>query len=78
MTCREAKNLLNAYVDGELDSAGSLSVESHVQRCASCLAEVDNLRALASVIENGGFRFKAPPQVKKNVRAAIRAANPAG
>ena len=28
MTCRETKNLLNAYVDGELDSAGSLSVES--------------------------------------------------
>src|SRR5215831_5933793 len=76
MTCRDTRNLLNAYVDGELDSAGSLGVESHVQGCTSCLAEVESLQALASAIENGELRFKAPPQVKRNVRAAIRAANP--
>ena len=76
MNCSETKNLLNAYVDGELDSAGSLSVESHVQRCASCLADVDNLRALASAIETGGLRFTAPPRLKRNIQAAIRAANP--
>ena len=76
MTCRETKNLLNAYVDGELDSAGSLSVESHVQGCASCLTDVESLRAMASAIENGALRFKAPQHLKKNVQAAIRAANP--
>ena len=46
MTCTETKNLLNAYVDGELDSAGSLSVESHLQQCASCLADVENICVL--------------------------------
>src|SRR5215471_2403328 len=76
MTCKETKNLLNAYVDGELDSAGSLSVESHVQRCTSCLTEVENLRGLSSAIQTGGLRFTAPPRLKKNVHAAIRAANP--
>src|SRR5262249_31820455 len=77
MTCRETKNLLNAYVDGELDSAGSLGVEKHVQGCASCLTDVENLHALASAIENGSLRFMAPPRLKKNVQAAIREANPA-
>jgi anti-sigma factor RsiW len=76
MSCNETKNLLNAYVDGELDSAGSLSVESHVQRCASCMADVDRLRALSSSIQGGGLRFKAPQNLKRNVKAAIRAANP--
>src|SRR5215470_12030726 len=76
MTCKETKNLLNAYVDGELDSAGSLSVESHVQRCTSCLTEVENLRGLSSAIQTGGLRFTATPRLKKNVQAAIRAANP--
>ncbi len=76
MTCKDTKNLLNAYVDGELDSAGSLSVESHVERCASCLTDVENLRALATTIENGALRFKTPPHLKRNVQAAIRAANP--
>src|SRR5262245_2534883 len=76
MTCRETKNLLNAYVDGELDSAGSLGVEKHVQGCASCLTDVENLHALASAIENGGLRFAAPQRLKRNVQAAIREANP--
>jgi anti-sigma factor RsiW len=77
MTCRETKNLLNAYVDGELDSAGSLGVEKHVQRCASCLTDAENLHALASAIENGGLRFTAPQRLKTNVQAALREANPA-
>jgi anti-sigma factor RsiW len=77
MTCKETKNLINAYVDGELDSAGSLAVESHMQGCASCLTDVENLRALASAIENGSLRFNAPPRLKRNVQATIRAANPA-
>jgi anti-sigma factor RsiW len=72
----ETRNLLNSYVDGELDSAGSLEVESHVQRCASCLAELENLHALGSAIQNGGLRFKAPRHLKKNVQSAIQAANP--
>jgi anti-sigma factor RsiW len=77
MTCRETKNLLNAYVDGELDSAGSLGVEKHVQGCASCLTDAENLHALASAIENGGLRFTAPQRLKTNVQAALREANPA-
>jgi anti-sigma factor RsiW len=60
MTCKETKPLLNAYVDGELDSAGSPAVETHIGGCASCLGEVESLHALASAIENGSLRFKAP------------------
>jgi anti-sigma factor RsiW len=77
MTCRESRNLLNAYVDGELDSTGSLGVEDHVRGCASCLAEVENLHSLALAIEEGALRFKAPPRLKRNIQAAIQAADPA-
>ncbi len=76
MTCTETKHLLNSYVDGELDSAGSLSVEDHFQRCTSCLTDMENLRGLSSAIQNGGLRFTAPLSLKKNVQAAIRTANP--
>jgi anti-sigma factor RsiW len=76
MTCRETKNLLNAYVDGELDSAGSISVETHVQACASCLTDVENLHALSSAIQNGTLRYEAPGHLKRQVHVAIRAANP--
>jgi len=76
MTCRETKSLLNPYVDGELDSAGSLAVETHMRGCAWCLTDVENLHGLAAAIESGSLRFKAPARLKRCVQAAIRAANP--
>ena len=76
MTCKETKPLLNAYVDGELDSAGSLGVETHMRGCTSCLTDVDNLHALASAIKNASLRFKAPAHLKKTIQGAIREANP--
>jgi anti-sigma factor RsiW len=75
MTCRETKPLLNAYVDGELDSSGSLAVETHMQGCDSCLREVDDLHRLASAIESGSLRYKAPTHLKKKLRGTIRAAH---
>src|SRR4029077_2840637 len=76
MNCKKTRDLLNAYVDGELDSAGSLAVETHMRGCASCLGEVESLHGLSSAIENGSLRFKAPVHLKRKVQGAIRAANP--
>jgi anti-sigma factor RsiW len=76
MNCTDTRKLLNAYVDGELDSAGSLSVESHVQQCGSCRTILGNIRSLSSAVRNGALRYQAPRHLKKNVQAAIRAANP--
>jgi anti-sigma factor RsiW len=73
MTCKDNNKLLNAYVDGELDSAGSLSFERHLQQCESCQTDVGNLRTLSSAIKSGALRFKVPQDLKKNVQAAIRA-----
>jgi anti-sigma factor RsiW len=76
MSCRETQDLLNPYVDGELDSAGSLGVERHIKGCASCLAYVENLRGLSAAIRKGGLRCGAPQRLKRNVETAIRKANP--
>jgi anti-sigma factor RsiW len=76
MSCRETKDLLNAYVDGELDSASSRGVEKHIEGCTSCLADVENLHALASAIHNGGLRFSGSQRLKRNVATAIRKADP--
>ena len=69
MNCQETNSLLNAYVDGELDSAGSLTVETHMRGCASCLTDVGNLHDLAAAIENGCLRFEAPARLKRHCLA---------
>lgn len=76
MTCKETESLIDAYVDGELDSARSVAFEMHMNECSSCLTHVSNLQDLSSAIRNGSLRYKAPPQLKRNVQAALRAAHP--
>jgi anti-sigma factor RsiW len=75
MKCQETNSLINAYVDGELDSAGRMTVETHMRGCASCSMHVENLQGLAAAIKNGSLRFSTPARLKKEVQAAIRAAN---
>jgi anti-sigma factor RsiW len=75
MICQDTNSLLNAYVDGELDSTGSLIVEAHMRRCASCSIEVENLRGLEAAIKNGSLRCNPSPRLKRNVLEAIRTAN---
>lgn len=47
---RCSPELLNAYVDGELDEPQRRLVEEHVRRCPRCSAEAAELRALKTVL----------------------------
>jgi anti-sigma factor RsiW len=75
MTCQNTNSLLNAYVDGELDSTGRLTVETHLRACASCSIDVENLHGLVAAIRHGALRFNPPARLKRDVQGAIRAAN---
>ena len=46
MTCDEARDLMDDYVDGALDEAAFQEMELHVAGCAECRAEERALRAL--------------------------------
>ena len=58
MTCDEAKILLHALIDGELDAGHAREVEAHVATCADCATELaayrDMKRVLAD-IQSGRF-----------------------
>jgi hypothetical protein len=47
---RRYRELLGAYVLGQLEGAETVELERHLGECASCQAEVAELRALASVL----------------------------
>ena len=40
MTCDEARVLLHALLDGELDAGHAREVEAHVAGCPRCAAEL--------------------------------------
>ena len=46
-----ATRWLGAYVDGELGPGRLRQVEDHVTRCATCRAELEELRSLAALLQ---------------------------
>jgi anti-sigma factor RsiW len=74
MNCEDARRLIAAYSDGELDLVRSLEVEDHLRSCDSCAAARENLRALKQAAHSASFR--APDGLQESVLAAVRASDP--
>ena len=50
MTCDEAKILLHALIDGELDAGHAREVEAHIEGCPDCAAELAAYRQMREAI----------------------------
>jgi anti-sigma factor RsiW len=71
MACDDARELLDGYLDDELDLAKSLELRHHLQSCSDCAELHRKRRALRSAVRNADLSFRAPAVLEKNIRAAI-------
>ena len=72
MNCESAQTLVDAYIDGELDPAGKLEIERHLEECALCSEGYREQRTLKRALGAGDLRFKAPADLQQRVRFALR------
>ena len=66
------RELLHAYVDGELDLANARDTERHLQNCADCRGTERVIRELRSALTSDAPAYRAPAHLRRNVRAALR------
>ena len=66
------RELLHAYVDGELDLANARETERHLRSCADCRGTEKAIRELRSALTSEATAYRAPAHLRKNVRAALR------
>lgn len=52
--CREIKDKLSAYLDGELESALCAEIEQHLSGCDNCRVVVDTLNKTILLYRNYG------------------------
>jgi mycothiol system anti-sigma-R factor len=71
MECTQARALLQAYLDDELDAAAAAQVSSHLQSCSACSAAFEELQSLGSLIAQNGTRYRAPAQLRQRIRASV-------
>ena len=71
MSCEDARLLLHAHLDGELDAARDLEVGRHLEGCAECTREFERLRAMRSRLRSGEFHYAAPPELAARIRRSL-------
>jgi anti-sigma factor RsiW len=66
------RELLHAYVDGELDLANTRETERHLQSCADCRGTEKAIRELRATLTKESTAYRAPAYLRRNVRTALR------
>ncbi|HYL58414.1 MAG TPA: anti-sigma factor [Candidatus Acidoferrales bacterium] len=71
MNCDDARILLHAHLDGELDLARDLEVQRHIADCPRCTPEYSAMLALRARLKDESLRYQAPAELKEKTRRAI-------
>jgi anti-sigma factor RsiW len=72
--CSQARLLLHAAIDSELDAANALGVEAHLAGCPGCTRERARLLELRAAIREGASRHKAPDALRDSLMRTLGAA----
>ena len=72
MRCDRARELIGAYVDGELSCDDRTSVASHIESCASCSDVMHDIGCTSHAIAELG-RETAPPALAGRIRNRLAA-----
>ena len=71
MTCDECRELLDAYIDGELPGEDTAAVREHIASCADCANEHASLVATSRRIGETLVKYQAPDVLKARIRVAL-------
>jgi anti-sigma factor RsiW len=71
MTCDECRELLDAYIDGELPGEDTAAVREHIASCAECANEHASLVATSRRIGETLVKYQAPDVLKARIRVAL-------
>jgi mycothiol system anti-sigma-R factor len=74
VNCEEIKNLMDAYLDGELDPVTSQKVEQHLRDCRKCEQAYEVETAMAHAISQAAPYYKAPLELRERIQVSLRQA----
>jgi anti-sigma factor RsiW len=74
MDCKEFRELLDLYVDGELSPEANLSAHAHLDGCTACSRVQQQLAVLRRAVKRVVNQHEPPPELVHNVQGLIRPA----
>jgi len=71
MSCQELRELLDGYVDSELEVVTTLQFERHLKECASCQTLYQGYAEFTRGVQAHLPRFNAPPELEAKIRTQL-------
>lgn len=75
MNCSE--DLIEPYLDGELDAAQNAALLQHIKECPNCSKAYARLSQQKASIKVAAPYYSAPPQLQRSIRNQLRRLEPA-
>ena len=72
MNCESAHELIQPFLDEELDPSQRLEIEAHLRSCVACAEFHHELSELRKTIRSGAPYYRAPQDLEGRVKAALR------
>jgi mycothiol system anti-sigma-R factor len=72
MNCEQATDLMDGYLDGELDPITSQAIEQHLRDCRNCEQAYKAHTALSHAISRGAPYYKAPTGLRERIQSSLR------
>lgn len=74
MNCARTRQILDAWLDHELDRATSAELAQHLDTCTLCAALRAEREALRANLKSAAPYYSAPPELRPGVKRALHAA----
>jgi len=72
MNCQEIADLMDGYLDGELDALTSQKIEQHLRDCPKCEQAYEVETAMAHAISRAAPYYKAPLELRERIQVSLR------
>src|SRR5213593_536077 len=72
MNCEQCKNLMDGYLDRELDPITNQKIEQHLRDCGNCDQAYKAHGSLIRAIGNATPYFKAPAALRERIQSSLR------
>jgi len=70
--CETARELLDAFVDGELSVADQVMVEAHLRWCTTCGARIEDMSVIGAAVRMGSVGVREQGRVDDHVLARLQ------
>lgn len=72
MDCKQFREVLDCYVDGELSADATAAAGAHVRECRACGLAAERLNTLRRQVRDAVTAYVPPPDLQHRVRRSLR------